>query len=175
MTASGIIGMNTATASPLPTPASRSPAATWSTAARSSANVNERTAPVSDSPISATWSRVSGRPAQRSTQLVTRFTLPPSNHVAHGMPRETSSTRPYGAWNSIPRSLTAASQYHSTSSTERRRSSSIVSIPCARISRVTFARSTYSGVGSQASSVMPRRFYVWRGSWQNRRSIAAGR
>ena len=165
MTASGIIGMNTATASPLPTPASRRPAAAWSTAARSSANVSERTVPVSDSPISATWSRVSGRSAQRSTQLVTRLILPPSNHVAHGMPRETSSTRPYGAWNSIPRSLTAASQYHWTSSTERRRSSSIVSIPCARMSRVTFARSTYSGVGSQASSVMPRRFYGWGCAW----------
>src|SRR5688572_6648024 len=42
------------------------------------------------------------------------------------------------------------------SSTERRRSSAIESIPSFRISRVTFARSTYSGVGSQARSVTAR-------------------
>src|SRR5215213_4918397 len=40
------------------------------------------------------------------------------------------------------------------SSTERRRSSPIDSTPCARIRRVTFAFSTYSGVGCQASSAM---------------------
>src|SRR5689334_16042715 len=56
----------------------------------------------------------------------------------------------------MPRSLTAASQYQATSSTERRRSSSIESMPCARMRRVTFARSTYSGVGSQAYSLIGR-------------------
>jgi hypothetical protein len=145
--------MKTATESPLPTPAASRPAATSSTAARSSANVSERESPVSDSPISATWSRVSGSSAQRSTQLWTRFTRPPTNHVAHGIPFEVSRTRSYGVANSSRRSSTAASQYHSTSSIERRRSSATVSIPCARIRRVTFARSTYSGVGSQASSI----------------------
>src|SRR5438105_1687328 len=146
--------MKTATASPFPTPASARAAARESTSALSSANVSERDAPVSDSPISATWSRVSSRSAQRSTQLRTRFTRPPVNQVAHGIPFEASRTRSYGTWNSIPRSLTAASQYHSTSWTERRLSSSIESMPCARIRRVTCARSTYSDVGSQARSGM---------------------
>src|SRR5919109_2628930 len=45
------------------------------------------------------------------------------------------------------------------SSTERRRSSSIDSTPCARIRRVMLAFSTYSDVGFQATSATPR-FYV---------------
>ncbi len=87
------------------------------------------------------------RSAHRSTQLWARFTVPPPNHVAHSIPREVSRTRRYGSKNSRPRSRIAASQNHSTSEVERRISSSSVAMPCARMNRVTFARSTTSAEG----------------------------
>src|SRR4051794_25248802 len=130
--------MYTPTASPLPTPAARRPAAARSTSRRRSANVSAYVVPVSDSPITAIWS-LDGPSDQRSTQFHTRLIRPPVNHVAHGAPRESSSTPSYGVENSIPRSFTTASQYPSPSCTERRRRSSIVSSPCVRMRRVPFA------------------------------------
>ena len=56
-------------------------------------------------------------------------------------------------------SSTTASQNHSDSSIERRRNSSMESMPCLRMKRVTFAFSTYSGVGRQATSATSR-FYA---------------
>ncbi len=104
--------------------------------------MSSRTSPVSDSPITAVRWATALSWAQRSTQFQVMFTRPSVNQVAHGTPFEVSSTFEYGVVKSSPRSFTTASQYHSTSSTERRRISSIVSIPCARIRRVTFACST---------------------------------
>src|SRR5688572_5868509 len=59
----------------------------------------------------------------------------------------------------MPMSSTRAYQNHAISSTERRLNSSMESMPCRRMKRVTFAFSTYSGVGRQATSAIARRFY----------------
>ena len=75
--------------------------------------------------------------------------MPPPNHVAHSGPLEVSRTRSYGVKNSIPRWRTAASQNHSVSSAERRRSSRQSSIPCSRMNAVTRARSIVSCDGVQ--------------------------
>ena len=56
----------------------------------------------------------------------------------------------------MPRSSTTASQNHSDSSIDRRRNSSMESMPCLRMKRVTFAFSMYSGVGRQATSATAR-------------------
>ena len=58
--------------------------------------------------------------------------------------------------NSIPRSCTTASQNQAMSATERARSSSKVSMPFARISRVTFAPSMSSRVGVHTTSTASR-------------------
>src|SRR5918996_6012633 len=54
----------------------------------------------------------------------------------------------------MPRSLTTASQNQSMSSCDRRTRSSYVPIPCARMKRVTLARSTYSSLGRHTISLM---------------------
>ena len=53
---------------------------------------------------------------------------------------------------------TTASQNHSMSPTDRATSSSYVAIPWARMNRVTFARSTYSGDGDHTTSCTPTRY-----------------
>src|SRR5207248_8959703 len=85
--------------------------------------------------------------AHTSTQLWARLISPPMNHFAHWIPSDVSSTREYGFVNSIPRSSTTASQNHSMSSCDRFTSSSYEVIPCARMKRVTLARSTYAADG----------------------------
>ncbi len=77
------------------------------------------------------------------------LTRPPVNHVVHSGPRESSRTASHGSENSIPRSSTTAGQKRSGSSTEMRWSSRYPSAARRRASRVTFARSTISGVGAQ--------------------------
>ena len=102
------------------------------------------------------------RPAStwRSTQLSAKFRRPPGNHVGHSMPRESSSTRVYGALQRTPRSFTTASQYHSRSATDRRCSSSSVAIPWAFMKRAMREPSVCSFVGRQT---MPL-FSVFMGS-----------
>ena len=78
--------------------------------------------------------------------------MPPRNQVVHSTPALVSSTSSYGSTNPMSRSRTTASQNHTMSSIERRTSSSYVPIPWARMKRVTFARSTYAGVGDQTTS-----------------------
>ena len=81
------------------------------------------------------------------------------NHVAHSTPARRvqdplvrrRGTRSRGR-------ATTASQNHSMSPTERATSSSYVSIPWARMNRVTFARSTYSGDGDHTTSCTPTRY-----------------
>src|SRR5204862_439249 len=96
------------------------------------------------------------RSAQRSRQLCARFRRPPTNQRVQGTPSEESSTRSYGVENSIPRSCTTASQNQAMSSTERRRSSSGVEIPWARMNRVTLADSTSSSDGLHAIAIASR-------------------
>jgi hypothetical protein len=81
------------------------------------------------------------------------------------MPPELSSTRSYGVVNSMPMSSTTASQNHSMSSTERRRNSSIEPMPWPRMKRVTFALSTYSALGRQATSAIGASILEWRPPW----------
>ena len=63
------------------------------------------------------------RSAWRWTQFVAMFSRPPTNHVAHSIPADSSSTRSHGVENSSPRSSINAGQNRSGSSTERRCSS----------------------------------------------------
>ncbi len=92
MTASGLMGRNTPTVSPEPTPSRRRALARRFTSRASSSWVSVRVSACSDSQITA------GRPPRpaamlRSQQLAVRFVSPPGNHCGHAMPREASRTR----------------------------------------------------------------------------------
>src|SRR5262245_28261525 len=171
-TASGVGGRKIPTASSARTPSADRPCASRSEASRSSRYETRRVVPSSPSQAIAVASGV--RSAQRSTQLWARFTEPPPNQVDHSTPWELSRIDPYGSKNSSPRSRIAASQNHSTSEVERSIRSCSVVMPWARISRVTFARSTTSGVGLHtnvtAARFLLRRLSVRSGARDTRRS-----
>ena len=117
----GHIGMKIATRSPGPTPSSTSASASCVTARDASAQLSASRRPSS---LCQTSASSSGRSAaQRWTQTRATLTRPPTNHVAHSGPRETSTTASHGRENSMPRSSTTAGQNRSGSSTEIRCSS----------------------------------------------------
>ena len=91
--------------------------------------------------------------AQRWTQLRAMLSRPPTNHVAHSGPRETSSTRPTGCENSSPRSSThRPPEAIGLVDRDAVELGVIASQPRPGASRVTFARSSCSrGVGDQAN------------------------
>ena len=74
------------------------------------------------------------------------------NQVAHSIPRDSSSTCVYGVANGRPRKETNASQNHSGSSIDRRRSASKSVNPCAAMNRPTLLVAASSGVGIHAAS-----------------------
>ena len=151
MTASGLMGRNTPTVSPAPTPRWRRALARRFTSRASSSCVSVRVSACSDSQITAGWLP---RPAAmlRSQQLAVRFVSPPGNHWGQAMPREASRTRVYGRVNVQPRSRTTASQYHSGSSIERRWSAASDSSPCAAMKRAMRVRAAKAGSGRQTIS-----------------------
>ena len=83
--------------------------------------MSERRCPSSLCQTAAASSDRSPR-AQRWTQFQARFSLPPTNQVAHSGPRDSSTTASHGCENSRPRSSIAAGQNRSGSSTEKRTS-----------------------------------------------------
>ncbi len=142
---SGAIGRNVPTTSPSPIPSAARPSASRYTSRESSAHESARRPPSSGCQTAASPSS----PAQRWTQFHARLSLPPTNQRAHSGPRDSSSTASHGCENSSPRSSTTAGQNRSGSSTETRWSAWKSAQPRRRISRVTFACSTTSALGSQ--------------------------
>ena len=138
-------------------PSERSPCASRSVSSRSSAIGDPADVAVLGLPDDG--HRLGGPIApRRSTHWCARLVFPPVNQVAHSTPRDVSRTCSYGVRNEIPRSRTTASQNHAMSPTDRATSSSYVSIPWARMNRVTFARSMYSGDGDHTTSCTPTRY-----------------
>ncbi len=84
----GAIGMKIATRSPGSTPSETSASAKRVTFCESSAYVHSRRSPFSPRRTAATASGV--RRAQSWTQTRAIFTFPPTNHVVHSGPRESS-------------------------------------------------------------------------------------
>ena len=98
------------------------------------------------SPTAATASGV--RSAQRCTQFQAMFSLPPANHVAHSRPARDVHDRVPRLENSSPMSSIAAGQNHvGVVLASAGRAPGSESIPCRRMSRMTFARSRTSGGG----------------------------
>ena len=119
---SGDIGRKSATRSPGSTPSPANASASRVTSSESSAYERERRVPSSPCQTAAA-AEARGPRAQRWTQFHARFSLPPTNQVAHSGPRERSTTVSHGRENSSPMSSIAAGQKRSGSSAEKRTSS----------------------------------------------------
>src|SRR6266511_3399566 len=148
----GDMGRKIPTASPAPIPSEASPSARRNTSSDSSCQVIEVRPPSSLSHTAAS-SPPSSEAAQRWTQFQARFSFPPTNHVAHSIPRVVSITCSHGSENSRPRSSTTAGQNRSGSSTDMPWSASYPSTPSRRARRVRFAVSIRSASGRQTKSV----------------------
>src|SRR5436189_5212171 len=151
---SGDIGRKNATRSPARTPSATRASAKRVTRDESSRYDSPCRSPSSDSQSAAATSGV--RSAQRWTQFQARFSLPPTNQVAHSGPRVRSATRSHGCENSSPMSSIAAGQNRSGSSAENRWRALKSANPSRRIKRTTFACSSTSGVGLQTISIARR-------------------
>ena len=120
--ASGDMGRNVPTTSPLPMPSSRNASANRRTSRDSSAHVRARRSPSSGAQAAASRSGVSR--AHLWTHASATFRRAPRNQVVHSMPRVSSRTSSHARASGIPRSSTTARQNRSGSSIETRCSSS---------------------------------------------------
>src|SRR5660398_250752 len=147
-TSSGTIGIYKPTVSPATTPSAFRAFATRPTIPPSSAKVRVRRSPPSETQCSAGRALRSDS-AWRSRQLRTMLSFPPWNHLAQGKPSLSSRTVWYGWSHSTPRSFSASSQNHTTSSVERAISSSYSEMLCLSMNRRTLHSLRYGPYGSQ--------------------------